>query len=77
LNKAPRAALLNAALARTARSRHDRPRAVRSPGVGRSRQEDPLKKAFFPKGAIASFLVMIGFYGVVWFALYFIMLSRG
>jgi hypothetical protein len=36
-----------------------------------------LKKAFFPKGAIASFLVMIGFYLVVWFALYFVMLSRG
>jgi len=76
LNKIPRAALSNAALARTARSRHDQPRAVRSPGVGRSREEGPLKKEFFPKGAIASFLVMIGFYLMVWFALYFVMLSR-
>jgi len=36
-----------------------------------------LKKEFFPKGAIASFLVMIAVYLVIWFALYFIMLSRG
>jgi len=45
-----------------------------APEAGR---EAGLKKAFFPKGAIASFLVMIGVYLVVWFALYFVMLSSG
>jgi len=51
--------------------------AARSPIAACSRAEDPLKKDFFPKGAIASFAGMIAFYLMVWFALYFVMVSRG
>ncbi|MCC5940731.1 MAG: cytochrome c oxidase subunit 2A [Balneolaceae bacterium] len=32
---------------------------------------------FRPKGAIAFFIVLILFFAVVWFALYFELLSRG
>jgi hypothetical protein len=32
---------------------------------------------FFPRGAIASFLVLIVVYAVIWYALYFIAISRG
>jgi hypothetical protein len=32
---------------------------------------------FVPRGAIASFLAMIVLYGVIWYALYFVALSRG
>lgn len=43
----------------------------------RAQEEPALKKEFVPKGAIASFAVMIGVYLAVWFALYFVMVSRG
>ncbi len=36
-----------------------------------------MKKDFFPKGAIASFAVMIAFYLALWSVLYFVMVSRG
>lgn len=36
-----------------------------------------MKKEFFPKGAIASFGVMIAVYLVLWFTLYFVMVARG
>ena len=36
-----------------------------------------MKDPFFPKGAIASFLGMLALYAVIWFSLYFVMVSRG
>jgi hypothetical protein len=32
---------------------------------------------FYPRGAIASFLVLIALYAGIWYGLYFISLSRG
>jgi len=32
---------------------------------------------FFPKGAVAFFLFMLGFYALVWLSTYFTMLVRG
>jgi len=36
-----------------------------------------MSNEFFPRGAIASFLVLVALYGVIWGALYFVTLSRG
>ncbi|HUI26781.1 MAG TPA: hypothetical protein VL403_11925 [Candidatus Kryptonia bacterium] len=33
--------------------------------------------SFFPRGAIASFVVMLAFYGALWFAMYWLMAARG
>jgi hypothetical protein len=35
------------------------------------------RAVFFPRGAIASFLVMVLFYAGLWFAMYFLMTHRG
>ncbi len=32
---------------------------------------------FFPKGAVAFFLLMLGFYALVWLSTYLVMVSRG
>ncbi len=32
---------------------------------------------FFPKGAVAFFLFMLGFYALVWLSTYLTMLARG
>lgn len=37
--------------------------------------QDP--STFFPRGAIAAFLVMVLFYAGLWFAMYFLMARRG
>ena len=37
-----------------------------------ARQED-----FFPRGAVASFLLMLGVYAVVWVLMYALMAARG
>jgi hypothetical protein len=39
--------------------------------------EDALRDRFFPKGAIASFALMVVLYLVIWFAVYLTMISRG
>jgi hypothetical protein len=36
-----------------------------------------VKKDFFPKGAIASFVAMVAFYLAFWFVLYAVMVGRG
>ncbi|HVN85647.1 MAG TPA: hypothetical protein VMW17_12465 [Candidatus Binatia bacterium] len=33
--------------------------------------------AFFPRGAIASFVVMLVFYAALWLAMYVLMAARG
>lgn len=35
------------------------------------------KERFFPSGAIAFFTALIGFYIVIWFLMFWIMVSRG
>lgn len=32
---------------------------------------------FFPKGAIAFFILLMAFFMIIWFAMYFELLSRG
>jgi hypothetical protein len=46
-------------------------------GAPRRAREGPVKKDFFPKGAIASFVVMVAFYLGLWFVLYAVMVGRG
>jgi len=50
----------------------------RGSGSGPPRSRRPIMSdEFFPRGAIASFLVLVALYGGIWFALYFVTLSRG
>jgi len=46
-------------------------------GGGPAVQGGAMSNEFFPRGAIASFLVLVALYGVIWGALYFVTLSRG
>ena len=34
-------------------------------------------ESFVPRGALAFFVALVGFYAVVWFALYALMAARG
>jgi hypothetical protein len=58
--------------------RHDPGIIRRGPGLGpydsRSRF---LNDKFYPRGAIASFLCLVAVYGAIWYALYFVAVSRG
>lgn len=36
-----------------------------------------MSNKFFPRGAIASFLCLVALYGAIWYALYFVAVSRG
>jgi len=38
--------------------------------------DDPANVEFFPKGAIAFFVAMIAGYGVIWLAIYLLLVQR-
>ena len=38
--------------------------------------DDPANEGFFPKGAIAFFVAMIAGYGVIWLAIYLLLVQR-
>jgi hypothetical protein len=40
-------------------------------------RRDTRSDGFFPRGAVASFLVMIAVYAVVWLLMYALMVRRG